>query len=67
MNNALEKDMNPEKITEKINQFFCYSGYIDKKYGTMYVDLTRRFPIRSLKGNVAIFVLFDYIINAFLV
>ena len=30
----------------------------------VYADLAGRFPIRSLKGNVAIFVLFDYTANA---
>ena len=49
INNAIQEDMNPKKITEKMNKIFCYSGHIDTKEGTIYVDLTGRFPIRSLK------------------
>ena len=41
---TIHNDMNPPKITEKINQLFCYSGYINTKEGTIYVDLTGRFP-----------------------
>ena len=36
---------NPSKNNRKFNQVFCYSGYIDKKEGTIYVDLTGKFPI----------------------
>ena len=48
-------------------QIFAFSRSINKKDGTIYVDLTRRFPIRSLEGNITIFVLYNYLTNSILI
>ena len=56
---ALTADMNPPQIKEDFNQILCYTGTLNTKDGTIYVDLTGKFPIRSLARHVSIFVLYD--------
>ena len=64
---ALSADMNPPKTTEEFNHLFCYTGQVNNKDGTIYVDLTGNFPIRSLAGHTSIFVVYDWTTNAILV
>lgn len=49
-----------------MNQIFPTLGYIDKKVGTVYADLTGRFPITSLNGMSAVFIMYDWTTNAIL-
>ena len=51
---------------EKFNQLFCFVGMIDKKDGTIYVDNTGNFPITSIDGMKAVFILYDWTSNAIL-
>ena len=67
INAAIEADMHPLKEIVNGCQMFAFSGSINKKYGTKYVDLTGRFPIQSLEGNIKIFVLYNYLTNAILI
>ena len=60
------RDMNPPVEKEKLNQLFCYVGMVDKKDGTIYVDNTGNFPITSIDGMKAIFILYDWTTNAIL-
>ena len=62
----LERDINPPQENEKNNQIFCYNGRINTKDGTIYVDFTGNFPIRSMDGMVAIFIVYDWTTNAIL-
>ena len=64
---ALSTDMNQKHETEEFNHLFAYTGQINNKDGTVYVDLTGKFPIRSLAGHTTIFVLYDWTTNAILV
>ena len=38
-------------------------AYIDKKDGIMYTDLTGNFPVRSIDGYTAFFILYDWTTN----
>ena len=58
--------MNPPKESEKMNQIFLTLGYIDKKVGTVYADLTGHFPITSLNGMLAVFIMYNWTTNAIL-
>ena len=51
---------------KKNNQIFCYNGIINTKEGTVYVDFTGKFPIRSMYGMVAIFIIYDCTTNTIL-
>ena len=61
-----ERDFHPPMEKEKFNQLFCYVGMIDKKDGTIYVDNTGNFPITSIDGMKAVFILYDWTSNAIL-
>mgnify|MGYP003325311313 CR=1 FL=1 len=61
-----DRDINPPQENEKFNQLFCYAGSIDRKAGTIYVDLTGNFPLRSLDGHMTVFILYDWTTNAIL-
>ena len=39
--------MKPPKEKERMNQIFMTLGYVDKKEGTIYVELTGKFPINQ--------------------
>ena len=41
-------------------------GYLDKKGGTIYANLTGKFPITSLHGISALFIMYDWTTNAIL-
>ena len=58
--------MNPPKDKEKWNQMFMTMGIINKKEGTIYADLTGKFPITSMDGMQAIFIMYDWTTNAIL-
>ena len=53
-----------EKETQ--NQIFVYHAILEPKAGTIYVDYTGNFPILSMEGNTAIFILYDWTSNAIL-
>ena len=61
-----ERDMNPPVEKEQANQLFCFMGKVDKKDGTIYVDNTGNFPITSIDGMKAVFILYDWTSNAIL-
>ena len=42
--------MNPPEEKERMNQIFMTLGYVDKKEGTIYAELTGKFPITSIHG-----------------
>ena len=41
-------------------------GMINKKDGTIYADLTGKFPITSINGMQALFIMYDWTTNAIL-
>ena len=49
-----------------MNQIFMTLGYVDKKEGTIYADLTGKFPITSIHGMTAMFIMYDWTSNAIL-
>ena len=49
-----------------MNQIFMTLGYVDKKEGTIYADLTGNFPITSINGMTAMFIMYDWTSNAIL-
>ena len=53
----MELDVHPSVEREKMNHIFTSIAKVDKKDGTIYVDNTENFPIRSIEGYIAIFVL----------
>ena len=65
------KDMNPTDhvatVTDKEIDFFCYAALADANEGTVYTDLTGRFPTRSYAGSQYIFVCYAYQPNAVLI
>ena len=61
------EDINPPQVIDRNNQIFCYTGTLNPKEGTIYVDLTGNFPIRSMEGHISMFILYDYTTNAILV
>ena len=58
------RDMNPPMENETTNQIFFYHAVLEPKAGTIYGNYTGNFPIRSMEGNTAIFVLYDWSSNA---
>jgi hypothetical protein len=46
---------------------FCFAALTDANEGTMYTDLTGKFPVRSYKNNQYVFVAYFYSINAIIV
>ena len=60
------RDMNPPVEKETTNQIFVYHAVLEPKSGTIYVDYTGNFPIRSMKGNRSIFIIYDWSPNAIL-
>eukprot|EP00978_Attheya_sp_CCMP212_P029499 scaffold104960_cov29-Attheya_sp.AAC.2 len=61
-----ERDINPPKATEKYDQLFIALGALDPKEGTIYADLTGNFPITSLDGTRAVFIMYDWTTNTIL-
>ena len=58
--------MNPPEEKERMNQIFMTLGYLDKKEGAIYADLTGKFPITSIHGMTAMFIIYDWAFNAVL-
>ena len=58
------RDLHPPITTDKENQLFIYHAKLNPKNGTIYVDFTGKFPIRSIIGNTEIFVLYEWSLNA---
>ena len=50
------QDINPPMEKETQNQIFVYHAILEPKAGTIYVDYTGNFPIRSMEGKTAIFI-----------
>ena len=42
-----------------MKQIFMRLIYVVKKEGTIYTDLTRKFPITSIHGMTAMFIMYD--------
>ena len=53
----MEQDIHPTVEREKTNQIFTSITKLYKKDGTIHVDNTGNFPIRSIEGHIAIFIL----------
>ena len=49
-----------------MNQIFMTLGYVDKKKGTIYADLTGKLPITSIHGMTEIFIVYDWTSNSIL-
>ena len=58
--------MNPPEERERMNQKFMTLGYVNKKEGTIYADLTGEFSITSIHGMTAMFIMYDWTTNAIL-
>ena len=58
--------MNPPEEQEMTKQIFMALGYVDKNEGTIYADLTVKFPIISIHGMTAMFIMYDWTSNAIL-
>ena len=56
--------MNPPEEQERMNQICMTLGYMDKKEGTIYAELTGNFPITSIHGMTAMFIMSDWTSNA---
>ena len=60
------RDINPPMEKETQNQIFVYHAVLEPKVGTIYVNYTSNFPIRSMEGNTAIFILYYWSSNSIL-
>ena len=60
------RDINPPMEKEINNQIFVYHAVLEPKAGTIYFDYTGSFPIHSMEGDTAIFILYDWSSNAIL-
>ena len=58
--------MNPPEERERMNQKFMTLGYVNKNEGTIYADLTGKFPIKSIHGMTTMFIMYDWTSNAIL-
>ena len=53
----MERDIHPPIEWEKINHIFTSIAKVENKDGKIYVDNTGNFPIRSIEGYIAIFIM----------
>ena len=60
------RDINPPMEKETQNRIFVYHAVLEPKAGKIYVDYTGNFPICSMEGNTAIFILYDWSSNVIL-
>ena len=60
-------DVNPPSEKDAACEIFCCAALANTIEGTLYTDLTGRFPVRSYKGNQHIFLAYVYDANAILV
>ena len=58
-------DMHPPEQVCNVEdkEIFCYAVLADSNEGTVYSDLTGKFPVQSFKGNQYIFVCYVYATN----
>ena len=49
-----------------MNIIFMTLGYVDKKEGTIYADLTGKFPITYIHCMTEMFIMYDWTTNAIL-
>ena len=61
-----EQCINPPMVNKQTNQLFGFHATLDKKDGHIYVNDTGTFPIRSIDGMTAIFILYDWTSNIIL-
>ena len=64
---ASTDDNNPPSEKDASCEIFCCAALANTIDGTLYTDLTGRFPIRYYKGNQYIFLAYVYDANAILV
>ena len=57
---------NPLEEKEIMNQIFMTLGYVYKKEGTIYADLTGKYSITSIHRMTAMFIMYDWTSNAIL-
>jgi len=60
-------DMHPPQQMCAALDMFCFAALADANEGTMYMDLTGKFPVRSYKNNQYVFVAYFYSLNAIIV
>ena len=60
------RDINLPMEKETKNQIFFCHAVLEPKSGTIYIDYTGNFPIRSMEGNTAIFILYYWSSNSIL-
>mgnify|MGYP000205994866 FL=1 len=53
-------------IEKNMANLFFETLIVENKHGKIYVDLTGNFPIRSIDGKRAIFIIYDWSSNAIL-
>ena len=58
------QDMNPDHQPQAAHHIYCFAALADLNSGTIYTDLTGRFPVRSYKGMQYIFVCYEYASNS---
>ena len=58
-----KKYISPPIVKEKHNQLFFSLTLIDEKDDTIFVDLTRKFPLINVNGYTAIFILYYWTRN----
>ena len=46
------------------DEMFCFAMLADKNEGTVYSDLTEKFPVQSFEGHLYLFVCYVYSANA---
>ena len=51
----INTDNNPPHDLAAKCEVYCFAALADQTTGTIYTDLTGRFPVRSLHGNQYIF------------
>ena len=60
-------DLHPPQEINAVCELYCFSALADTIEGTIYSDLTGKFPVRSYKRNQYIFVAYVYDANAILI
>ena len=54
------------KQEQRMNEIFCYTIQMDMKDGTMYMDCTGNFPVKSINGIATVFIMYDWSSNSIL-
>ena len=61
-----KRDINPPMEKEANNQIFTFPANVNHKDGTIYIDFTGKFPIRSSDGMTSILIVYNWTTNAIL-